>query len=88
MLWEEIALLVAIALLTFWQVLLPVARDRPVFPVFRQGTPDEQEKVAKRKLAEAEARLEVARLGVRTAQTIVEASKLEQKSAKMAPKDN
>lgn len=74
----ERVVLVAIGLLMFWQILLPLIRERPLFPLFRRKwDPDQQMKVARQRHDVAVATLEKAKLEAETLRIELEAAKLE-----------
>lgn len=82
----EDMILLALGLFVLGQIVVPMIRERPLFPVFRpKWDADYRLKVARLKHAEAEAKLEVAKLNASTSQLQLDAAKIEAKSdAKVA----
>lgn len=82
----EDMILLAIGLFVLWQIVLPMVRERPIFPLIRpKWDADHRLKQARLRHAEAEAKLEVAKLNAGTTQIQLDAAKIEAKSeAKVA----
>lgn len=75
-------LIVLIAIGFFWQVLLPVLTDRPVFPLFRR------EKDAQARLEKAERRKREAERRLEAAELETEAEKLETQARERATRSD
>ena len=74
----EDMILLAFALLVFGQIVVPLIRERPLFPLFRpKWDTDRRLKDARLKHAQAEAKLEVAKIGAATTQIQLETATIE-----------
>jgi ribosomal protein L15 len=63
----ENMLLLTIGMLVFWQVVIPVFRDHPIFPILRRD-PKRRLVAAQRQYEEAQAELDLAKLQVKVAE--------------------
>lgn len=77
----EDMILMALGLFVFWQVVLPIIRERPIFPLFRRKVDAERKlKDAKARHDRALAELEVAKLNAKTTEVQVDTAKIEAKT--------
>ncbi len=78
----ERAILILLGVVIFWQIILPLVRDRPLFPLFRRKwDPDQRMKAARGRHDAALAALELAKLEAETTRIKLEATKVEAATA-------
>lgn len=78
----ERVILGLLGLVVFWQIILPLVRERPLFPLFRRKwDPDQRMKAARGRHDVALAALDLAKLEAETTRIKLEATKVEAATA-------